>query len=562
MYHKSELLKDQILELYAAGHSITSIQQQLIMNRRYIREALKRWGVYQLPSWGGAPKPPEPRVLAHHPRSTPERPLDDLVHHTPAPKEAPPPVDPIGYKPDPTGKRYVITSALNNCAVNTKFFDSIQTYCRINNAQLLVIPCRYKNVSLFEKDYQVEWPQALAPYYITTDVELNSNIIIMGSMRIQATASRPLQGTVGISKGKSAIFGHPRLALQTVPTPLLKHPLVYMTSGTISEPSYSETKAGRLGEFHHTIGAAIIETDGEYFWWRHIHPDENGNFIDLDKMYYPNGSFAAPEAEAIVVGDVHVGMEDKAVVEAVMGQLASSLAVKNIVLHDVLDFFSDSHHHGKSNVLRVLKSARGRDSVYSELVGVADWLAKYMHEPTQYWMVSSNHHDHLTQWLNNNSAQLESKNLWLWHHLNAKQLKQALALAEADPDGKEWFITSPFEMALRDLIDDPKTRHLHFPDDRKPLEFKGIDCSNHGHRGPNGARGSARGFANTQRKTFIGHTHQPAIVDGCYQVGMSCRPDLPYTGGYSSWLPTSGVIYADGTRTLLPIINGKYRLEE
>lgn len=453
-------------------------------------------------------------------------------------------------------RRFVITSALNNCEVHTSFLQSLQNYCATENAQLLVVPVAYKNVSLFSGSYTPEWPSELDQYYITQDIKLSSNLVIMGSMRIQATAARPLQGTIGVSKGLSAIFGHPRLALETVATPMNRLPLVYMTTGTVSKASYSDTKAGRLGEFHHNPGAVIVETDGDLFWWRMVHPDAFGSFIDIDKQYGPDGSvFPAPPAEAVIVGDVHVGFDDSSVIHAVH-RLVTGCRAQNVILHDLLDFFSGSHHHVSNNVLRALKAARGRHSVYSELKSVADWLDKYCREGTHYHIIRSNHHDHLDKWLNNNSANIDAENLWLWHHLNAQQLRMALDIADDPAKQHQWGVTSAFELAMAALTRPATQQRFSFADDKTPLEFKGIDCSNHGDKGPNGSRGSRAGFARVQRKTFIGHSHSPGIYDGCYQVGKSSQNEQ-YLSGYSSHLHCSGIIYADGNRTLFPIIDGK-----
>lgn len=458
-------------------------------------------------------------------------------------------------------KRFVVTCALNNCDVNLSFLKSLQTFCEVENAQLLVIPVAYKNVSLFSGAYNPEWPKVLEKYYITGDLELSSNLVIMGSMRIQATAARPLQGTIGVSKGKSAIFGHPRLALETVPTPMSKMPLVYMTSCTVSKPEYSNTKAGRLGEFHHNPGATIIETDGNKFWWRHVHPDKFGSFIDIKDQYGPDGSvFPALPAEAVIVGDVHVGFDDPSVVDAVVGDLVMSTRAKNVILHDLLDFFSASHHHINSNVLRVLKAARGKSSVYGELQSVASWLDKYCKSGTRYHIIRSNHHDHLDRWLNNNSALIDAENLWLWHHLNAVQMKIALDMVKSAKHAEKWGVTSAFELAMQALCKKNTLDLFSFADDKTPLEFCGIDCSNHGDKGPNGARGSRAGFARVQRKTFIGHSHSPGIHDGCYQVGKSAKGEA-YLSGYSSHLHCSGMIYSDGNRTLFPIIDGLVHLK-
>lgn len=529
---KAEKDKARILKDYRAGMSVESIRIKYGYHGDTVRRALKAWG----------------ETIVNH---------SGTNQHTKKDKSI---ADPkAGVKPEKVQhkKRFVVTSALNNCDIHSSFFKSLQTYCKEHKAQLLVIPVAYKNISLFGSEYEPSWPSELEPYYVTGDIELSSNLVIMGSMRIQATAARPLQGTMGISKGKSAIFGHPRLALETVPVPMNKLPLVYMTSGTLSKPSYSNTKAGRLGEFHHDIGATIVETDGELFWWRHIHPDKFGSFIDISSQYGPDGSiFPAPPAEAVVVGDVHVGFDDPATVNAICDRLVSKTQSANVVLHDLLDFFSGSHHHVSNSILKVLKSARGKNDVYRELTSVAQWLDKHCKEGTTYHIIRSNHHDHLDKWLNNNSAAIEAENLWLWHHLNAQQMKIALDMAHDPAKQGRWGVPSAFELAMSVLTQEKTREKFRFQDDKSPLEFSGIDCSNHGDKGPNGSRGSRSAFSRVQRKTFIGHSHSPGIHDGCYQVGKSAVNEA-YLSGYSSHLQCSGIIYADGTRSLLPIIDGR-----
>jgi hypothetical protein len=61
-------------------------------------------------------------------------------------------------------------------------------------------------------------------------------------------------------------------------------------------------------------------------------------------------------------------------------------------------------------------------------------------------------------------------------------------------------------------------------------------------------------------KSIIGHSHTPAIEEGCYQVGTSTKLSRGYTHGPSSWLNTHCLIYPNGKRTLINVIDGKWRL--
>ena len=82
--------------------------------------------------------------------------------------------------------------------------------------------------------------------------------------------------------------------------------------------------------------------------------------------------------------------------------------------------------------------------------------------------------------------------------------------------------------------------------------------SYHGDQGINGARGSAVSFTQIGTKSIIGHSHSPCINKGVYQVGTSSRLKLEYTHGASSWLNTHCIIYANGKRTLINVIDGEW----
>jgi hypothetical protein len=90
------------------------------------------------------------------------------------------------------------------------------------------------------------------------------------------------------------------------------------------------------------------------------------------------------------------------------------------------------------------------------------------------------------------------------------------------------------------------------------MTIEGIEIGYHGDRGPNGARGSRNAFSKIGVKTVIGHSHSPGIRDGAYQTGTSSRLKLEYNSG-PSWLHTHCVIYPNGKRSLINIIDGKWR---
>jgi hypothetical protein len=89
----------------------------------------------------------------------------------------------------------------------------------------------------------------------------------------------------------------------------------------------------------------------------------------------------------------------------------------------------------------------------------------------------------------------------------------------------------------------------------------GVECSMHGHRGPNGAKGTIRNLRRLGARVVIGHSHQPGIDEGAYQVGTSTGLRLEYNQGPSAWLNAHCVVYASGKRSLLFVIDGEWRLK-
>jgi hypothetical protein len=123
------------------------------------------------------------------------------------------------------------------------------------------------------------------------------------------------------------------------------------------------------------------------------------------------------------------------------------------------------------------------------------------------------------------------------------------------PQGVEY--PDPFRYWADRWIERPEIRCLA-PDES--LLIGDVEYGLHGDRGPNGSRGSARSLRRIGVKTVIGHSHSPAIEEGCYQTGTSTRLRLEYNAGPSSWLQSHVCQYASGRRVLLNIIEGEWRI--
>ena len=167
--------------------------------------------------------------------------------------------------------RYVITAAQNATPVHEGFLSALRSYCNHNNAELIVIPIRYKNPSSVWTNSQANaetWAPELAPYLYNQRKKLNPNLVLLGDIKTVATAVSPLTGFEGITHGESGILGHTKLQLKTVPSPQNSLPKILTTTGAVTLPNYTDSKAGKLGAFHHSFAACAVDIKGKTFHMR------------------------------------------------------------------------------------------------------------------------------------------------------------------------------------------------------------------------------------------------------------------------------------------------------
>jgi len=429
-------------------------------------------------------------------------------------------------------KRYIITSAVNDTPIVEDAFLGLLQMAKELDACVLVIPGVYKNPDLKHQGiaHTYSWPAEVLPYTVDADVELCPTLVVRGKMRIQYTALRPLSGMNHAGDCRSEIFGHPQVAMQLVASAKLDAPKMLRTTGSISVKHYSSSKQGQQAEFHHKIGAVFVETSGKRFWSTELSYDGTG-FSLYDRYFTARGERKAPAAEAIVYGDTHVRfLTDKT--RELLEHAASRLRPKLEVFHDLHDHHIGSHHSDKDVLFKMAKSKTRELFIRDELMMSVEFL-RAKKNPV---VVTSNHDEHLTQWFNRFKPQGgDVANLDLYYEL------AALARSRDDKN-------------LFKLFVEQHLSHVTFTDRNKTFDVAGIDCSQHGDKGPNGARGSALGFARTGHKTVIGHSHTPQIEKGCYQVGTSAT-DMEYAQGYSSWANAHCIIYSNGKRGMLFLID-------
>lgn len=451
--------------------------------------------------------------------------------------------------------RLLITAAQNATPAHKAFVKAMEMFCETQNADILAVPLRYKNPTSRWTASQANedvWADEFLPYLCNQRKRLNKNLVVLGDVKVQPTAVSPLTGFESLTHGESAIIGHPKLQLTTVATPQNRMPKILTTTGVATMRNYTDSRAGKQGEFHYTLGAALVEIKGKKFHLRQINADkQTGGFTDLETHYVENTAVGASAPLALVMGDTHVDFISAAVARATFGRggMVDTLRPKTLVWHDLLDGYAVNPHHSGNPFNAIAKVQNNKADARAEVLRALRFVEANTPQGVASVVVPSNHDDFLTRWVLSQD--------WRDAPGNAEfYLESALAMVRGtklDETGTTY--PQPFAYWGRKLA--PSVRFLE-PDES--FSVADIELGMHGDRGPNGSRGSRKNLRRIGVKSIVGHTHSPGIEEGCYQVGTSTGLKLEYTRGPSGWLNTHCLVYATGKRTLINIIDGEWRL--
>jgi len=443
-------------------------------------------------------------------------------------------------------KRWLITSAQNATPVFQSALKATHIWCDHNDGELIVVPYRYRNPnSLFtDKDHDW-WSSDIVPHIMDQRIELCSGLVLLGDMKIIPTAKNPLSGLEGFTGNKSCIVGHPHYQFKTVATRAGDMAKIMSSTGSITLPNYTSSKAGKTGDFHHSLGGLVVEWDGECFHIRRIGFESDGSFIDWNTRYTANGVEKAPRPKSLVLGDLHHWWVDKDADKGTFDYLIPELEPEAVFVHDALDSFSISHHAKHDPFLRWGKHHNNKHNVKTEIEDLAKYLAERMLSNVNYYIVPSNHQDHITRYIKETDwrTDLENSEFYLETALHMLRGTKLVEGGIESPD--------PFEYWMNKLL--PEINILQRD---KSFMIGDVDHSFHGDVGPNGARGSAKNLSNIGVKTTIGHGHSPVFINGCAQGGVM-SPSMLYAKGPSSWLVSHVLQYANNKRTHIHIIKGK-----
>lgn len=419
-------------------------------------------------------------------------------------------------------KRFLISAAQSATPVHPNFLKCLEGYAKHIKAQLIIIPYRYLNpTSVFSETQQENdwWDDKIVKYLAWNRYDLNNSITVLANLKINPTASNPLSSLESITGDHSTIIGHPRVHLKSLPVLEGSKGKVILTTGAITKKNHSETKAGALADFHHVLGACVVEIkNDETFFVRQI-TSNDGNFIDLFNKVVDGKVSKVNSVEALIMGDIHVAEVDKEIVNITLNDLCKKLKPKNgIFLHDVIDSGSISHHNLNNPFILHKKEMNGTNSLEKEVNEMLDWLEQF--KQYNLYVVRSNHCEHIDKFLSSTD----------WRRMST--FKNAIpymkySLAILNNEAKNGIV--PYVINQRF----PKIKCLGINDSFK---VKDIELAVHGHVGISGSRGSIMQYRRLNSRIVVGHSHQPSRLDGALSVGCTCKLRLGYNNGPSSWL--------------------------
>ncbi|HUU88779.1 MAG TPA: hypothetical protein VMX17_13640 [Candidatus Glassbacteria bacterium] len=461
--------------------------------------------------------------------------------------------------------RYIITWAQNNTPVHEVFLRNMEAYASEIDAEIIIIAGRYKNpTSVFEDKEHETWHSRTKPYLYAGTQSIHKHLIVVGDVKISPTAVIPMTSMEGFSGPESCIFGHPKVQMQMVPVLEDCPPKKMMTTGACTLPNYTDSKAGKKGEFHHTLGFAIVEIKNKNkFFTRQVIATDDGNFNDFiynvkfdggnkklnvvpgltflsDEIEGTSVISRNKEIEAAILGDIHFGEHDQDVIDATLNVLFKKLKPKQVILHDVFDGYSISHHDEKDPFAQFHKEVDGRNDLNKEIELMLEGL-----EPFSKYncvIVRSNHDDFLDRWLTRLDWRKAST---MKNTLSYFKFSTLLAERKAPKGIIPYVINERY----------PEMITLGRSDSHRVGKW---ELGQHGDVGASGSRGSINQFRRLNTKMIIGHSHSPNRKDGVIQVGTSTHLRVGYNIGPSSWLQSHAIIHSDGKAQQIDFIGGEF----
>lgn len=440
-------------------------------------------------------------------------------------------------------KKFIVTTAVSGAYVHDNFLKSLKNYAKTQKAMLLVIPANY---ALYDIDPNlVSDPDV---NIVFRPLKLNSNIYI-DPIKIDPKQVDPVVGldALGRTDG-TVIIGSPKQRRVPVANSNTKLARLIQSTGALTRPNYVPAdgipkRRDRLAETHHKMGAVVVEVvDNNIYHFRVVQMSKDGSFNDLFFKFSPDGNKKFVGCKAIVQGDYHVTETDPLVDKAV-DEMCAQGKPDFRVFHDFFTGVSINHHEIKNKVLRARLASENKINLEQEVIENAKVIIAKQKLKTakKLVFVKSNHDEFIDRYLAEGNFDDQNR-------IFSTQL-QVLAMKGLDP----------FKESLK-LKGVDFNKDIIWLERDQDFRVAGIELGAHGDLGANGKRNpGSKGMYKAYGKVVYGHCHFGEMCHEAWSVGTSTFRKLSYNRGASSWDNSQCIVYEDGTRQLINVIEGRWK---
>lgn len=435
--------------------------------------------------------------------------------------------------------KYIITTVQLGARLHANFYDNVLLFKEKHNVDKVLV---------FVMNGRYVTDDALHPTVARlTEVEFINGSYRLGKKvmahdsKVLAQNIDPIRGlTDKLPMAYSYVLPATKRRYESIAS-LGDKPRFFTTTGALSHPFYKEhTNLGRKAVSQHTYGFTYFEDlGGSKMNIVPIEADKKGNFYYLNERY-ENGKFIDGDfIECMVLGDWHTGVTNRNIRKKTIKML-HDLKPKYVVFHDFFDGRSINHHNREKLLDRIRSATRKQDSFEKELQILHKEMTFFAERfpDIQFLVAESNHDVFIRTYVDNK-----------YHHNEPHNYLQAIKILPRLIDLRNVALKE----ALMTVGEIPT--NFTFFRENDSFRIRGIEVAQHGHKGANGSRGGKNQFKRLNLRQITGHTHTPSIYINGMIVGTSTNLEQDYTiGGASSWMHAHGVVYPNGTYTLLTMV--------
>jgi len=472
---------------------------------------------------------------------------------------------PDHFREQAKGKRFILTSAQNNTKVHAGFWKALNRMADKVGAQIMVSRFSYnkngwggvtKDSKTNAAGDELWYDPAIIPYVQNDQIKLARDFVFCAELDILPTAKDPLSGLENYTATNSAAVPHAKVHMHSMAGLLSGQPQRFMyTTGTCTLRNYIERRAGQIASYHHVYGALYLEIDNDGDWFaRQINANDDGSFFDLNSWYGPNSLepyLPNGPAKIINLGDIHAEKMDPVAFKGAM-DFVRYIKPSHIAIHDLLDFEARNHHNIKDPFFRADQHFNGMNTVEGNIKHAVTLLEEIgRNSGAELLLVRSNHDMAFMRWLKEAMINDDPANSKYYHRM-------MYLMFEGIEQG---VMRDMYEIALleaADALDMNVDKWVHIKEDDSYVLHE-IELGLHGHLGPNGAKGSPKGYRQLGRKLNTGHTHSAGIIDGVWTAGVLASLNMGYNKGPSSWSQSHILTHENGKRQMITQRGEKWR---